>query len=118
MGNLSANFDREEFACKCGCGFDTVDYELLIVLEDIRVVFGRRVFVDSGCRCSKHNEDEGGKKNSWHKKARAADIRVEGIPPSMIQSYLKGKYPGKYGIGSYVIFTHIDTRLKEARWEE
>ena len=25
MGDLSENFSRSEFECKCGCGFATVD---------------------------------------------------------------------------------------------
>jgi hypothetical protein len=33
---ISENFARSEFRCKCGCGLDTVDTELLRLLENIR----------------------------------------------------------------------------------
>ena len=36
MSQLSAHFNREEFECTCHCGMDTVDAELIDVLEDIR----------------------------------------------------------------------------------
>ena len=39
MGDLSANFNRAEFACKCGCGFDTVDAKLIDYVQQIREYF-------------------------------------------------------------------------------
>ena len=116
MTQLSKNFTRTEFSCNCGCGYDTVDAELLEVLQDIREHFAHPVKINSACRCWKHNEKINGSKNSRHLFARAADIRVEFVPPKTIQQYLKEKYPNKYGIGSYPTFTHIDTRENQARW--
>lgn len=109
-------FKREEFACKCGCGFDTVDAELLEVLEDVRMHFGKAVTVTSGCRCEEHNTAVGGMVNSYHKKGRAADIKVAGTRPSDVQSYLRLTYPDSLGIGSYNSFTHIDSRSGKARF--
>ena len=34
IGYLTNNLSRYEFACQCGCGFDTVDFELAIVIQD------------------------------------------------------------------------------------
>jgi uncharacterized protein YcbK (DUF882 family) len=115
---LSANFFRSEFACKCGCGFDTVDAELIIVLQDIRDHFNQPVDINCGCRCRVHNNrTPGAGKNSQHLYGRAADIRVSNVQPATVQEYLRGKYPGKYGIGHYYDFTHIDTRTgSAARW--
>jgi uncharacterized protein YcbK (DUF882 family) len=117
MGDLSKDFSRHEFACKDGCGFDTVDAELIDVLQRLRDHFCRRVTINSGCRCDKRNKAVGGAENSQHKLGRAADIVVDGFPPESVQHYLEGQYPGVYGIGRYNTFTHIDTRSNgPARW--
>ena len=38
MAQLSQYFKRSEFACKCGCGFNVVDTELLDVLIDVKKI--------------------------------------------------------------------------------
>jgi len=40
----------------------------------------------------------------------AADIVVEGYSPAKIYQYLDQKYKGKYGIGEYPGWVHIDVR--------
>ena len=115
---LSANFTRAEFKCKCGkCDYDTVDAELITVLQLLREHFGRPIEVTSGNRCAAHNLSEGGSRKSYHVRGRAADIQVMDVAPIIIQIYLKDKYPDKFGIGSYASFTHIDTRTKAGRWD-
>jgi len=76
MGDITANFDRSEFACKCGCGFDMIDTSLVIDLQRIRNRLGRPIIVTSGCRCEKHNAAEGGSYLSDHTKGLAVDIAV------------------------------------------
>lgn len=110
-------FKREEFACNCGCGFDTVDFELIDLLEGLREYIRSPVIITSGCRCKEYNARVGGSQNSQHLLGRASDIVVNEVPPEIIQRYLKGKYHGRYGIGSYDNFTHVDTRTNgPARW--
>ena len=117
MGDISKHFNREEFACQCGCGFNTVDADLLDVLVEIRMHFDAPVTINSAARCPFHNEVVGGGKESQHKLGRAADIVVEGVTPYIVQSYLIELLPGKFGIGSYNTFTHIDSRSGvPARW--
>jgi uncharacterized protein YcbK (DUF882 family) len=117
MGDISENFDRSEFACKCGCGFDTVDAELIKVLEDIRGAFGVPIKINSGCRCETHNKEIGGSVHSQHKKGRAADIVVEGINAGAVQGLVDGRWPSLGGMGRYGVFTHVDTRSGPiARW--
>lgn len=117
MGDLSPNFNRSEFRCQCGCGLDSVDYETLMVLEDVRGHFGTQVKITSAHRCPSHNAAVGGSAKSQHLYARAVDIQVAGEPASSVQAYLHQRYPGSYGIGSYSTFTHIDTRSgPQARW--
>jgi uncharacterized protein YcbK (DUF882 family) len=116
MGDLSPNFSRHEFACKCGCGLDTADAETLVMLETIRQHYGVPVTITSGCRCEAHNRAVGGSPDSQHVQCRAADIVVQGVEPGRVQAYCKRIWPGKYGIGSYDWGTHIDSRSECARW--
>jgi uncharacterized protein YcbK (DUF882 family) len=117
MGDLSKYFDRSEFKCKCGCGFDTVDHELIVVLEEIRLRFGKPVTINSGCRCERHNAEEGGSKGSQHITGKAADIVVAGVHADSVADHLVCKYQDKYGIGRYNGRTHIDVRSSKARWD-
>jgi len=116
MSKLSAHFNRKEFECSCGCGFATVDVELLKVLEEVREHFGKSTTVNSAARCDLHNEAVGGATGSKHKLGIAADITVSGVSPSDVYDYLDGAYPLEYGLGSYNTFTHVDVRNTKARW--
>lgn len=114
---LSANFYRDEFECKCGCGFDTVDAELIQVLQDVRDEFDCSITITSGCRCAKHNAEEGGATTSMHLQAKAADFTVKKTHADLVADYLESLYPEKYGIGRYTGRTHIDVRAKKVRWD-
>ena len=113
---ISKHFNREEFTCKCGCGQDTVDKVLIDVLEDVREHFAVPVIITNGNRCSKHNAEVGGVKDSQHTKGRAADIQVKGIHSDKVYEYIDSKYPDTLGVGKYTTFTHIDSRDNKARW--
>lgn len=115
--DISTHFRRREFACQCGCGFDTVDLETLMLLEDIRTHFNAPVVINSGCRCAEHNRRVGGAVASQHLLGRAADIRVQGIEPAVVATYVETQHPGA-SVGRYATFTHVDTRTSgPARWE-
>ena len=109
-------FKREEFACKCGCGQDTVDYELIEVLDRLREWAGAPVTVTSGNRCPEHNKKIGGASTSQHTRGRAADIVVKGKEPFQVYRRLEEWYPYQYGIGHYDGWVHIVTRVGRARW--
>ena len=115
---ISEHFDREEFACGCNCGFATVDVELIEVLENLREVYNVPIKINSGCRCAKHNKAVGGEDGSKHMQGIAVDIVVSGVSPAKVHQYLVGKYPGKYGLGLYTSWNHVDVRGKQARWEK
>ncbi len=110
---LSPNFKRSEFACKCGCGFDTVDSELIEALEEIRTYFGSPITITSGCRCQEHNHKVGGNPNSQHKRGRAADFVVKGVSPSDVADY--AEIIGVSGVGRYEGWVHIDTKTGSVR---
>ena len=115
---LSKNFHRGEFECHCQCGKDTVDSELIDVLQDLRNHFIEPVGINSGNRCSAYNKKIGGSLHSQHLLSKAADIIVRFISPELVADYLEDKYPDKYGIGRYGKFTHIDVRQNKTRWSK
>jgi len=92
--------------------------ETIDVVQDLCDHFESRVRVYSGCRCEAYNKKIGGAKASQHTKGTAMDIGIITVTPKEVQEYLLEKYKGKYGIGRYHSFTHIDTRTQEARWSE
>jgi uncharacterized protein YcbK (DUF882 family) len=113
---ISQHFAREEFACRCGCGLDTVDVQLVSVLEQIRNHFGVPVSVTSGARCKEHNTAVGGSVKSQHMECKAADIVVSGVDSFDVADYVDITYPDSLGIGEYQNFTHVDVRSTRARW--
>jgi len=114
---IAPHFARHEFACRCGCGFDTIDAATLAILEQVRTHFGAPVIVTSAARCPDHNRAVGGASNSQHLYGRAADIKVRNVDPATVHRYIAGRYPGT-SLGLYSSFVHVDTRTNgPARWE-
>jgi len=66
VGDLSYHFSRSEFACKCGCGLDAIDRDLVDNLEQSRTRVGIGYPINCGCRCESHNKLVGGKDHSAH----------------------------------------------------
>ena len=117
MGDLTKNFSRREFACKCGCGYDGVNPSIVFALQIIRDHFDAPITISSGCRCGKHNKAEGGHPNSKHLFGIACDFVVEGVCPSDVADFIDDYFGGNNGIGRYRDFTHFDTGTdKRARW--
>lgn len=76
---LPRHFEPFEFACRCGCGAQSVSAALVLRLDAVREILGRRVFVTSGRRCAKHNASPavGGSEQSRHLIGCAADVRPD-----------------------------------------
>jgi len=116
MGDrLSNNFLRSEFECRCGCGQDTVDIELIRLCEEVREFEGESIAPSSGNRCTTHNKKEGGGKKSQHLYGRAADLPVKNS--LLVYNWLCRMYPDQYGFGLYNSFVHVDSRSGKARWD-
>lgn len=118
MGDLSKNFSRSEFKCKCGeCEQVGPDPKLIEELQKIRDHFHVPMKIHSGHRCQKYNESVGGASRSQHLKGTAADFTLEGISNNQVQEYVLRENYDRFGIGRYRGFTHLDVRGYVARWD-
>jgi len=139
MGDLTKNLSRHEFACECGCGFDTADFELVHALQDACDYFADvydteiSIKITGPNRCKEHNEKIQKQYNpdyvpysskTQHMYGRAADHKffikgtTEQIDVTDIFLYYEIAYEGKWGIGRYDNRTHLDTRTNgPARWD-
>jgi len=115
MGDISKNFNRSEFECKCGdCGCDTVDHTLLEMLQTIRDKFGA-LKITSGHRCEDHNKSVSGRPNSYHLQGRAADFQPLKADVIDVANFIEQEnWP--HGLGVYSDFIHLDSRNTKARW--
>ena len=124
-------FSREEFACKCGCGYKVVDHELLDLLTNLRAYFEVPIYITSGARCFDHNRAVGGSApkldldhepisgtGSQHLWGKAADIVVKDMSPREVYVFLDKLLDGYAGLGLYKDFVHVDVRDKKARWKD
>lgn len=117
MGDLSENFSKAEFKCRCGrCNQVGPHPKLIEEMQKIRDHFGTAITINSGYRCPGYNRRVGGARNSQHLLGTACDFNVAGKTPEEVQAYLWVAYPNSYGIGRYATFTHFDVRGWRARW--
>ena len=125
MGDLSDNLSRYEMACNCGCGFDTVDFDLVHTLQDAVDHFALKygdckVIITGPNRCPTHNKANGGAPNSQHLYGKAADHKLyvngDQIDPREVYDYYDKTYPRSHGVGLYHNRVHVDVRKTKARW--
>lgn len=84
------HFKQSEFACKCGCGFNSINLNLVKILDEIRDYFGQPVIITSGCRCRNHNAKVSGSvSNSRHVSGKASDIKVANVDKSRVLAKCK-----------------------------
>ena len=115
---LSDHFKSEEFACKCGCGYDTPSDTLISGLEELRAILGKPIVINSGCRCASHNKAVGGSPSSQHINGTAADIKVSGYTPDQLKAAAeKVACFANGGIGLYSWGIHVDVRGTKSRWD-
>ena len=120
MGDLSKDFSRNEYSCKCGCGFSSVNRKIVEIVLDVEEHWGKDVEVITACRCRFFNSSyPGAARDTLHPEGKAIDIRIEGVEPEELFAYLSEKYPSKYGIGLYkeAGSVHLDIRPYRARWK-
>ena len=119
---LSKNFTRSEFACKCGCGFANPHPTLVKGLQLVRCLVGKPIIIISGCRCKTHNEAEHGAKGSMHLPddegfGRAADITCPTLPIRKLYEVAASTlcFNG-IGVDDARNMLHLDIRPKFTRW--
>jgi uncharacterized protein YcbK (DUF882 family) len=76
MGNLTKNFDKEEFECPC-CKANKIDINFVNKLQQARNYAEIPFHINSGYRCKKHNKEVGGVVDSAHLSGFAADIETD-----------------------------------------
>lgn len=124
-------FNREEFACGCGCGYAVVDAKLLETLTTLRYYWAAPITITSGARCLAHNKYVGGSApkldanhepisgtGSQHLWGKAADFVVKGVSPREVYVLLDKLFEGWAGLGQYQTFIHFDVRATPARWKD
>jgi uncharacterized protein YcbK (DUF882 family) len=124
MARLSENFLESEFKCKhtgipTPCPPRAIDRGLINLLEALRCRLGGKpitVSFNGGYRCPIHNKNVGGATHSQHLYGKAADIKVAGVAPSVVQTEAEKLLVNTGGIGYGKTFTHLDTRAAKARW--
>ena len=118
---LSPHFQVQEFACNDGSDQILIDGDLVDLLEKIRAaVGGKPVHINSAYRTPEYNASPnvGGARTSQHLYGRAADIRIEDVPPLLVGQIAEYYLDRWGGIGVYETFTHVDTRSIRSRWDQ
>jgi len=114
MGDLSANFSKNEFECHCGCGANHINDYLVNSLQLLRDSLNKPILITSGVRCERHNANCGGAKHSQHVLGNAADIHVKSMSVRDLHDFIKthNGLLGFRGIGFYPQqgFVHVDVR--------
>ena len=120
MGDITRNFSRWEFACKCKCGFDAININLVHRLQVVRDILNVEIEITSGCRCWDHHVEiykKLGKippRNSCHLDGTGVDWTVEGEEKFMEAGRLLANWSG--GFHQYSDFIHCDIGRKR-RWD-
>jgi uncharacterized protein YcbK (DUF882 family) len=107
MGDMTKNFSRSEFACNCGCGYESIQPKLVEKLQIARDYLDFGMKINSGCRCVSWNKHEGGKRNSAHRTGWAADINVTSSAKrhALRMALIKAGF-NRFGTGKG--FLHVD----------
>lgn len=122
---LSEHFKVREFYCRDGSDVVFVDTELVKLLENIRVHFGKPVTITSGFRTWSWNaKQKDAAKFSQHLYGKAADIQVTGISVENVYAYADKLIGDKGGVGIYPVglgrangWVHVDVRGTKSRWK-
>jgi len=121
---LTKNFHLHEFSCNDGTPVPEQYLqnvkELAENLQVLRNVLGERININSAYRHTEYNKRIGGKPNSQHLTASAADITCKSRSPRQLKTIIERLIAQKKlyfgGIGLYKGFVHVDIRKEYARW--
>ena len=74
MAKSSKYFSEEELMCHCGCGQCEMDPDFLVTMDHVREIAGIPIYVNSGFRCPKHDNEIRGEGN--HTQGKAIDAKA------------------------------------------
>ncbi len=119
MGDITQDFSRWEFRCKCGCGKEDIHIGLVHRLQVIRDITGHPIKILSGCRCAEYNAKIGGAPESYHLKGMAADWCFGGDDPDSLLAKVANRLIPEWSGGLHYYpeknFIHCDIGPKR-RW--
>ena len=121
----SLYFTTSEFACKCGCGFGSVEADiapdLVHALHILRLRAKSPFVITSAARCAKHNASEGGAARSTHLpglkgqctpsyegKCRAVDIKTVSWNQGLRDRIVAMALAMGLRVGVATTFLHLD----------
>ncbi len=102
---ITANFNRSEFACNCRCGRADIKDDLVRRLQEVRNELGEAIVITSGIRCKKFNENIGSPTSS-HVTGYAADLKCG--DSGYRQRLLKAVMLSFNRVGISKSFVHVD----------
>ena len=109
-------FNKKEFNCRC-CATSNISANLVLKLDLARELADTPFIITSGYRCSKHNQEVGGVKDSAHVLGLAVDIAV---PDNVARLHiLRGLIIAGFrriGIGKDFIHADIDKSKPNNLW--
>lgn len=121
---LTENFTLEEFTCADGTPVPkSLQPNVTLLATNLQVLrdeLQEAIHINSAYRTPEHNKKVGGKPNSEHLQAMAADITTRSKTPKQLASIIEkliasGKMK-QGGLGIYPSFVHYDVRGRKARW--
>ena len=117
MGDLTKNFNREEYACKCGCGRDNIKNELAASVQLVRDKLKRGIVISSGIRCEAHNTAIKATPSSCHIDGFAADLAYKGSSERYQLLNAAMQVFDRVGIAKNFIHVNVDsTKNPEVIW--
>jgi uncharacterized protein YcbK (DUF882 family) len=102
------HFNPEEFTCRCGCGLNNINLQLVGALDMARKDAGVPFTISSGCRCSTHNRHIGGVSDSAHVGGYAVDIQVRNSAERLRVLKSLVRYFDRIGMDRNFIHVDID----------
>ena len=140
MGDISENLSTWEVACRDGCGLGSRPEDLAVAIvnrfELVRYIVGRAIYINSGLRCPRWNEAQGGVENSAHTRGTALDLAVGGgiariqfvvadvlaravelgeLTKEEARELYRRILAGIGGLGVATSFVHVDTDTEKPR---
>jgi len=116
-GRLAKHFRAKEFACPCDrdeCRTVVVHWALIRLLERMREQIEQPLYITSGYRCPRWNQEVGGAPESLHLAGMAADVQASTDVQHLASI---AEAVGAGGIGVYPRHTHVDVGEPDRRWQ-